>query len=91
MPGNMACFNCGSSFNYKQDNKDRKKWQMIWILRGELKVERVIFWNNKGGIGKTTLAFQLLNEYAYQNQDKRMLVIDVCPQANLSELLLGGD
>lgn len=55
-----------------------------------MKLERVIFWNNKGGTGKTTLAFQLLNEYAFQNKDKRILVIDVCPQANLSELLLGG-
>lgn len=53
-------------------------------------MERVIFWNNKGGTGKTTLAFQLLNEYAYQNKNRRILVIDVCPQANLSELLLGG-
>lgn len=53
-------------------------------------MERVIFWNNKGGTGKTTLAFQLLNEYAYHNSNKKILVIDVCPQANLSELLLGG-
>ena len=53
-------------------------------------MERVIFWNNKGGTGKTTLAFQVISEYAYQNKDKRILVIDVCPQANLSELLLGG-
>jgi cellulose biosynthesis protein BcsQ len=60
------------------------------MLRGDLKLERVIFWNNKGGTGKTTLAFQVLNEYAFQNRDERILVIDVCPQANLSELLLGG-
>lgn len=53
-------------------------------------MERVIFWNNKGGTGKTTLAFQVLCEYARQNVDKKILVIDVCPQANLSELLLGG-
>ena len=53
-------------------------------------MERVIFWNNKGGTGKTTLAFQLINEYAFKNKNKRILVIDVCPQANLSELLLGG-
>ncbi len=53
-------------------------------------MERIIFWNNKGGTGKTTLAFQVINEYAYQNKSKRILVIDVCPQANLSELLLGG-
>lgn len=53
-------------------------------------MERVIFWNNKGGTGKTTLAFQVLCEYARQNKRKKILVIDVCPQANLSELLLGG-
>lgn len=53
-------------------------------------MERIIFWNNKGGTGKTTLAFQTITEYAQQNKDKRILVIDVCPQANLSEILLGG-
>ncbi|MCM1102640.1 MAG: ParA family protein [Clostridium sp.] len=53
-------------------------------------MERVIFWNNKGGTGKTTLAFQIIGEYARQNKNKKVLVIDVCPQANLSELLLGG-
>lgn len=48
------------------------------------------FWNNKGGTGKTSLAFQSLCFYAHQNPEKRVLAIDVCPQANLSELLLGG-
>ena len=24
-------------------------------------MERVIFWNNKGGTGKTTLTFQIMN------------------------------
>ena len=47
-------------------------------------MERIIFCNNKGGTGKTTLAFQTLSEYARQNSDKKILVIDVCPQANLS-------
>lgn len=48
------------------------------------------FWNNKGGTGKTSLAFQSICEFARANPDQRVLVIDVCPQANLSELLLGG-
>jgi cellulose biosynthesis protein BcsQ len=48
------------------------------------------FWNNKGGTGKTSLAFQTLNYYAEQHPQKRVLVIDVCPQANLSELMFGG-
>ncbi|MGN6199125.1 ParA family protein [Humibacter sp.] len=48
------------------------------------------FWNNKGGTGKTSLAFQSITTYAHKNPDKRILAIDVCPQANLSELLYGG-
>lgn len=48
------------------------------------------FWNNKGGTGKTSLAFQAVAKYAEENRGKRVLVADLCPQANLSELLLGG-
>lgn len=48
------------------------------------------FWNNKGGTGKTSLCFQAMTFYAHQNPAKRILAIDVCPQANLSELLFGG-
>ncbi len=48
------------------------------------------FWNNKGGTGKTSLTFQTVCRYAEKHSDKRILAIDVCPQANLSELFLGG-
>lgn len=48
------------------------------------------FWNNKGGTGKTSLCFQALCFYAREHAGERVLAIDVCPQANLSELLLGG-
>ncbi|AUB37457.1 Cellulose biosynthesis protein BcsQ [Nostoc flagelliforme CCNUN1] len=48
------------------------------------------FWNNKGGTGKTSLAFQTICRYADRNPSKRILAVDVCPQANLSELFLGG-
>ena len=48
------------------------------------------YWNNKGGTGKTSLAFQSITTYAHKNPTKRILAIDVCPQANLSELLYGG-
>lgn len=47
-------------------------------------------WNNKGGTGKTSLAFQCVTRFAELNPDKKVLVIDMCPQANMSELLLGG-
>lgn len=48
------------------------------------------FWNNKGGTGKTSLSFQTACAYAHQHKGEQVLIIDVCPQANLSELLLGG-
>ncbi|KQP21386.1 ParA family protein [Pseudorhodoferax sp. Leaf265] len=51
---------------------------------------RYAFWNNKGGTGKTSLAFQAISGYAELHPTKRILVVDMCPQANLSELMLGG-
>lgn len=36
------------------------------------------------------MIFQTVCGYAEKNSDKKILVIDLCPQANLSELFLGG-
>lgn len=47
-------------------------------------------WNNKGGVGKSYLTFQIASEYARQNPTKKVLVVDLCPQANSSSMLLGG-
>lgn len=47
-------------------------------------------WNNKGGVGKSYLSFQLACEYARTHPDKKVLVLDLCPQANVSSMLLGG-
>ncbi|WP_186105119.1 ParA family protein [Burkholderia gladioli] len=48
------------------------------------------FWNNKGGVGKSYLCFVAASEYAHLNPDIDVIVIDLCPQANVSETLLGG-
>lgn len=48
------------------------------------------FWNNKGGVGKSFLGFIASTEYAYANPDSIVYVIDLCPQGNISETLLGG-
>lgn len=48
-------------------------------------------WNNKGGVGKTYLTFAIASEYARIHPDKRVIVADMCPQANLSEIILGGN
>ncbi len=53
-------------------------------------MKKYSFWNNKGGTGKTSLAFQSIAMYAERNPNEKILVIDLCPQANLSELFLGG-
>lgn len=47
-------------------------------------------WNNKGGVGKSTIVFHVATRYAEQNPDETVLVIDLCPQANSSMMLLGG-
>jgi|GEM_PF-6034227 len=44
------------------------------FLKRSLDMERVIFWNNKGGTGKTTLSFQTITEYAQQNKEKKFLL-----------------
>lgn len=48
------------------------------------------FWNNKGGVGKSFLCFIAAAEYAHRHQEADVYVIDLCPQANVSEILLGG-
>lgn len=47
-------------------------------------------WNNKGGVGKSTITFHLSMRYAELHPDHNVLVIDLCPQANSSMMLLGG-
>jgi cellulose biosynthesis protein BcsQ len=49
------------------------------------------FWNNKGGVGKSFLCFVAATEYAHHYPDVDVYVIDLCPQANVSETLLGGN
>ncbi|QHQ63725.1 AAA family ATPase [Anaerocolumna sedimenticola] len=47
-------------------------------------------WNNKGGVGKSTITFHLAMRYAELHSNRNVLVIDLCPQANSSMMLLGG-
>lgn len=52
---------------------------------------KYLLWNNKGGVGKTFLTYMLSVEYAIQNPTEDVIVIDACPQSNVSEMLLGGN
>ena len=57
----------------------------------QVETMRYAIWNNKGGVGKTFLSFILSTEYAIKHQNKKVIVVDMCPQANLSEIFLGGN
>ena len=46
------------------------------------------FWNNKGGVGKSFLGFVAATEYAHAYPNTDVYVIDLCPQADISETLL---
>ena len=49
-----------------------------------------VIWNNKGGVGKSTITFHIASMYAENNPDRNVVVIDMCPQANSSMMLMGG-
>ena len=50
--------------------------------------ESYVIWNNKGGVGKSTLTFHIASHYSRPNPTEKVLVIDLCPQANVSMALL---
>jgi chromosome partitioning protein len=52
---------------------------------------RYAVWNNKGGVGKTFVSFIMASAYAAVHPNRTVIVIDMCPQANVSEILLGGN
>lgn len=49
-----------------------------------------VMWNNKGGVGKSTISFHVASVYAEEHPDRDVIVIDMCPQANVSMMLMGG-
>jgi chromosome partitioning protein len=52
---------------------------------------RYAVWNNKGGVGKSFLTFVLATEVANRHPEQNVIAVDMCPQANLSEIVLGGN
>ena len=52
-------------------------------------MKTIAFFNNKGGVGKTTLVYHLA--WMCSELDKRVMVADLDPQSNLSVMLLGED
>lgn len=50
-------------------------------------MKTILFFNNKGGVGKTTLACNMVS-YLNMNMGKRVLLIDADPQCNTTQMLL---
>lgn len=62
-------------------------WKKVHILFGQYKERQITMkllslFNNKGGVGKTTLAFHLSSALAELN--KKVLMLDLDPQCNLT-------
>ena len=54
------------------------------------KARSICFFNNKGGVGKTTLVANLAAQLSL-NEGKKILVVDADPQCNLTQYLLEDD
>ena len=75
---------------FLENAQDKKSIESKKLKSTELKMKYGI-WNNKGGVGKTFLSFILGAEYAHTHPEKNVILVDMCPQANLSEIVLGGN
>jgi len=53
-------------------------------------MKSVVFFNNKGGVGKTTLTCNVVS-FLNQNKGKRVLLIDADPQCNATQAILSDD
>ncbi len=52
------------------------------------KMKTISFFNNKGGVGKTTLTGNIAAYFALE-KNKRVLIIDCDPQCNITQFILG--
>lgn len=53
-------------------------------------IKTIAFFNNKGGVGKTTLACNFAS-WLSRKHDKKVIVIDCDPQANATQLSLSNE
>ena len=52
-------------------------------------MKSIAFFNNKGGVGKTTLVYHVA--WMYAEQGRRVLVVDLDPQANVTTMFVDED
>lgn len=75
---------------YVRYNLGRKRIRLVekWIEGDESVTKVVSMLNMKGGVGKTTLTYNL-TWYAAYKKNFKILAVDLDPQSNLSQLFLG--
>jgi len=56
----------------------------------EAQLKSIVFFNNKGGVGKTTLACNIA-AFLNDQMDKRVLLVDADPQCNSTQSILSDD
>mgnify|MGYP003410432990 FL=1 len=49
-------------------------------------MKTIALFNNKGGVGKTTIATSLA--YQLSRQEKKVLIVDLDPQSNTTQVVL---
>lgn len=67
-----------------------KKLHMTTTAAGSQKPWTLCFFNNKGGVGKTTLACNVAS-YLARTAGLRVLLVDADPQCNATQLILGSE
>lgn len=59
---------------------------ICWTIRRDI-MKILTFFNNKGGVGKTTLTVNLAS-YLAKSFEKKILVLDADPQANTTQMII---
>ena len=82
---------CHPSHLYHNTSKKKSLSLDLVACQSYHHLVRYAVWNNKGGVGKSFLSFVIATEWIKSYPEHNVLVVDMCPQANVSEILLGGN
>lgn len=55
-----------------------------------MKNKSIIVWSCEGGVGKSTITYNMATQYAKNNANRDVIVVDMCSQATVSRMLIGG-
>ncbi|WP_179220308.1 ParA family protein [Rhodococcus sp. NCIMB 12038] len=95
--GSAASAGCPHNIGFHRKQKNGDSFRPSDLVRASLLrsqpggfMRSVVFFNNKGGVGKTTLACNIAAQFADQ-RSLRVLLVDCDPQCNSTQLILETD